>query len=340
MPELVPSSGAAPLPPALTDALSAAASYAEAEKAAATRRAYRSDWRHFHTWCESVSAAPLPAAPATVAAYLSSLADRGRSASTISRRLAAISYAHRLKGLDSPAGSEPVRAVLRGIRRTIGTAVTRKAPATARALEAMLAAIPAGLTGLRDRALILLGFAAALRRSELVALKVNDLEWEQDGLLVHVRRSKTDQVGAGHVIAVPRGARLKPVEAVEAWLAGLSLADANYTCRVACSTGAEARYAAAVPLFRPIGRSGRVGRQALTGDSVATIVKRYAGAAGLDPKIFSGHSLRAGFVTSALEHGADLFKVMDVTRHRRLETLKGYDRRARAFRDHAGRDFL
>lgn len=319
MPELVPSSGAG-LPPALTDALTSAASYAEAEKAAATRRAYRSDWRQFQGWCFGLKINSLPAAPSTVAAYLSHLADNGRSASTIARRLAAISYAHRLKGLDSPAGSEPVRAVLRGIRRTIGTAVNRKAPATARAIEAMLAEIDDSLIGTRDRAILLIGFAAALRRSELVDLKVNDLEFTAEGLLVHLRRSKTDQEGQGQSIAVPAGARLRPVEALQAWLA------VSQICEGA--------------VFRPIGRGGRIGAAALTDRSVANIVKARALAAGLDPKIFSGHSLRAGFVTSALEHGADLFKVMDVTRHRRVETLKGYDRRARAFRDHAGSAFL
>ena len=335
-------------PPAITDVLRSAAAYAEGEKAPATRRAYGADWRHFSTWCHSViGCEPLPAGASMIAGYLAHLADSGCSASTINRRLAAIGYAHRLKGVDAPISAEAVRVVLRGVRRRIGTAVTRKAPADARAIGAMLECVPDTLIGIRDRALLLLGFAAALRRSELVDLKVNDVELEPHGALIHIRRSKTDQEGAGEAIAVPRGSRLKPVEALEAWLAALTAADANYTDiearftrGVARSTCEDARDTSGSPIFRPIDRHRRVGAGALSDRSVAEIVKRYASAAGFDPKLFSGHSLRAGFVTSALEHGADIFKVMDVTRHRRVETLKGYDRRARAFRDHAGRDFL
>jgi site-specific recombinase XerD len=317
----------APLPaprttgvPQLSDQLASAADYAQAEKSPNTRLAYRADWRHFSRWCDAVGQVPLPASVPAVCAYLAYLADQHRSASTIGRRLAAIGYAHKLKGLEPPI-NEAVRTVLRGIRRRIGTAVTKKAPATAPAITAMLEQIPRdSLTGVRDRALLLIGFAAARRRSELVALHVDDVEIFAAGALVHVRRSKTDQEGEGETIAIPRGQMLKPVDALEAWLKA-----ANIT---------------AGPIFRPIAKGDRIGKKALSDRSVAEIVKRYAARAGLDPKIFSGHSLRAGFVTSALEHGADLFKVMDITGHKRIETLKGYDRRARAFRDHAGKDFL
>jgi Phage integrase, N-terminal SAM-like domain len=141
-------------PPALTDALTSAAGYAAEEKAAATRRAYRSDWRHFQAWCKGAKADPLPASSATTAAYLADLADSGLKASTISRRLAAIAYAHRLKGLDPPTSSEAVHAVLRGIRRRIGVAPVRKAPATAKAIGAMLEHVPDTLIGKRDRAIL------------------------------------------------------------------------------------------------------------------------------------------------------------------------------------------
>lgn len=315
-------------PPALTDVLTSAAGYAQDEKAASTRRGYRSDWRDFSAWCDRMQLAAMPALPATVASYFAHLADSGRSAGTIARRVAAIAYAHKLKGADSPTTVEAVRQVLRGIRRRIGVKPVQKAPATARAIGAMVANIPdGGITGIRDRAILLLGFAAALRRSEIVDLKVNDLEFSPDGVLVHIRKSKTDQEGQGTIIAVPRGGKLQPVEAIEAWLAAAKVT--NSLAKV--TTG---------PLFVSIDRHGNVSPKALSDKSIADIVKRYAAAAGLDPKIFSGHSLRAGFVTSALEHGADLFKVMDVTRHKRVETLKVYDRRAQAFRNHAGKDFL
>lgn len=306
--------------PTLTDALRSAAEYAQSEKADATRRAYRSDFRDFHTWCEAVQASALPASIETTAAYLAQLADKGLKASTVNRRAAAIGYLHRAKGYEPPTNAEPVKAVLRGIRRRLGAAVNRKDPATASAIARMVRRIPDNLQGKRDRALLLLGFAAALRRSELVVLEVTDLERMPEGIIVHIRKSKTDQEGEGHQVAVPRGSKLKPVEALEDWLRSAQV-----------ETG---------PVFRSIRKGGSVNPDRLSEGSVAAIIKRYAEAAGLDPDTMSGHSLRAGFVTSALEAGADLLKVMDVTRHREVKTLKAYDRRAKAFRNHAGKGFL
>jgi site-specific recombinase XerD len=321
----LPSAGV--VPAELAEALKSATDYAAASKAGSTRRAYHSDWIDFYTWCESVNAASLPASPATLASYLAQLADKGKKVSTIRRRVAAIAYAHRLKGFPVPHDAEPVRAVLSGIRRRIGVAVERKAPATARALQKMTGnrrqkeAAAGDLRILRDRALLLLGFAAALRRSELVALDVDDLEFVDSGMIVHIGRSKTDQDGAGAEIAVPNGSKLKPVAAVRAWLEAAAIVDG--------------------PVFRPIGKGGRrIAATRLTDHSVATIVKKYAAAAGLDAATFSGHSMRAGFITTALENGADFFKVMDVSRHRDVEVMRGYDRRAKRFKDHAGKDFL
>src|SRR5258706_6471629 len=241
-------------PPASTAPLARAADYATAEKSDATRRAYGSDFNHFSTWCFSAGRTPLPGSPETVAAYLAHLADSGLKVSTITRRCAAITYAHRLKGCPPPTLAEPVKAVLRGIRRRIGTAVERKAPATARAIRDMLRRIPADTpAGKRHRPLLLIGFSAALRRSELVALNVGDIETVPEGIVIHVRRGKTDQEGRGAEIAVPKGSRLKPVEALEAWIdaksalfmqkRGESPEDALELC---------------TPLFVSIGKGGRV----------------------------------------------------------------------------------
>jgi site-specific recombinase XerD len=260
MPNL-PARGDATTPPALTDVLTSAAGYAAGEKAAATRLAYRSDWRHFRAWCESMKAASLPAASATIAGYLAHLADSGLKASTIGRRLAAIAYAHKLKGLDAPTSSGAVHAVLRGIRRRIGVAPVRKAPATASAIRAMLEHVPDTLIGKRDRAILLIGFAAALRRSELAALTVGDIERQPDGVLVHIRRSKTDQEGEGAQIPIPRGDRLKPVDALEAWLLAAKITEG--------------------PVFVSIGKGDRVSRKQLSDNAIGEIVKRYAAAAGL-----------------------------------------------------------
>ena len=186
------------LPGALTTAeIDATMAYAEAEKALATRAAYASDWKDFSIWCHVRGATPLPAHVGIVGAYLSWLADSGRKSSTIGRRAAAIAYHHKMAGHEPPTNQEGVRAVLRGIRRTIGAAREGKAPATADVLKQMLALCPDTLIGKRDRALLALGFAGAFRRSELVALQVEDLVETPDGLRVAIRRSKTDQEGQG-----------------------------------------------------------------------------------------------------------------------------------------------
>jgi site-specific recombinase XerD len=307
--------------PVLADAeLDAARSFAEQEKAAATRRAYRSDFAIFAAWCHARGTEPLPAAPAIVAAFIAAEANAGAKASTINRRAAAIRYAHRLAGHEPPTSAETVRAVMRGIRRTIGTAKDQKAPATADLIAAMLKHCPDTLAGKRDRALIALGFAGAFRRSELVALTIADLVEAPDGYRVLIRHSKTDQEGQGQEIAIPRGYRLRPVEAVQTWLAAAEINDG--------------------PVFRPVLKGSRIQATALAAHAVAAIVKRYAVRAGLDPASFAGHSLRAGFLTSAAEAGASVFKMMEVSRHRSVDTLRGYVRRADLFKEHAGAAFL
>jgi site-specific recombinase XerD len=173
--------------------IESAAAYARAEKAAATRRAYRSDFALFRCWCETKRLPALPASPEAVAAFLAVEANRGAKVATISRRLAAIRYAHKLAGHEPPTNSEAVKATLRGIRRTAGSAPARKTPATADKLVAMVAKAGTDLKGLRDRALLLLGFAGAFRRSELVALSIADLEFCAGGLRVIIRKSKTDR---------------------------------------------------------------------------------------------------------------------------------------------------
>ena len=307
--------------PALTIAeADAVRGYALAEKSEATRRGYRSDFGGFSRWCAGRGVEPLPAPPGAVAAFLAAEATAGAKASTLSRKLAAIRYAHRLAGVPSPTDVEQVRAVMRGIRRDRGAAPSQKAAATGERIKAMLAHMPDTLKGKRDRALLAFGMAGAFRRSELVALQVADLERVPEGLRVTIRRSKTDQEGAGHVIAVLRGSKLKPVRAVLDWL--------------------EAADITSGPVFRGINRHGQVSATGLTPQTVALVVKQYADAAGLDPDEFAGHSLRAGFLTSAAEAGADVLRMMEVSRHKRVETVRGYVRRANLFRNHAGAGFL
>lgn len=295
-------------------------SFAMLEKSAGTRRAYASDWRIFTAWCAARELPPLPASSGTVARFLSSEATRGTKASTIGRRAAAIAHAHKLAGHEPPTNSESCKAVVRGIRRSIGCAPVRKSPATADLVMQMIERCDGSLIGLRDRALLALGFAGAFRRSELVALEVSDLLATADGYRVTIRRSKTDQEGEGQEIAIPRGCRIEPVKAIEAWLAASGIT--------------------AGKIFRPIAKGGRVQDAPLSGHSAAAIVKRYALAAGLDPATFAGHSLRAGFLTSAAEAGSSVLKMVEVSRHKSIDMLTTYVRRSNLFREHAGAAFL
>jgi site-specific recombinase XerD len=295
----------------------------QAQVAPATLRAYRTDFAVFAAWCASDAggrgAAAFPAAPEVVAAFLAAQADAGVAVATLRRRAAAIHFRHASAQIESPTRSMLVTAALKGIRCELCVAPARKAPATALHLVEMVRLCPATLQGRRDRALLLLGFAGALRRSELVALQVEDLEVLPQGLRVTIRRSKTDQEGAGQVIAIARGEVHRPVAAVQDWLATAGIA-----------TG---------PVLRRVRKGGCVGHEALSDRAVADIVKGYAERAGFKAEDFSGHSLRAGF-TSAAEAGAGVLKLVEVSRHRSLDTVRGYVRSAELFKDHAGAGLL
>src|SRR5712671_3292950 len=293
--------------------MEAAARYAAAEKASGTRRAYRSDFRIFSVWCRHRELIPLPSLPTTVAAYLAYEVGQELRPSTLGRRLAAIQYAHQNAGHEPPTNAEGVKATLRGIRRTLGTARNRKAPATAARAKAMARSVP-------DSPILLLGFAGAFRRSELVALDVDDIESSDQGLRITIRRSKTDQDGEGAVVAIAPGTTECPALALLTWLGAAGIVEG--------------------PVFRSINRAGKISKTPLSDRSVANIVKTYAGRVGLDARKFSAHSLRSGFLTSAAANGASIFKMMDVSRHKSIDTLRGYVRDAELFRDHAGKGLL
>ena len=202
----------------------------------------------------------------------------------------------------------------------MGAARSRKAPATAGLVRAMAHSSPLTITGVRDRAIILLGFAGALRRSELVALNVADIDTTENGLLVRILRSKTDQEAEGAVVAVLSGGTYCPAEAVLSWLTAAKITEGF--------------------VFRGISRSGKVSTSGLSDRTVSSIVKRAARQIGLDAKKFSAHSLRSGFLTSAAANGASIFKMMDVSRHKSIDTLRTYVRDAELFKDHAGLGLL
>jgi len=290
--------------------------YAADAKAKNTRKAYRSDWKRFESWCTKNGLDPLPAAPTTVAFYLSAHADKLKI-STLTRHLATISQAHKTAGLESPTASPQVRAVFQGIKRAHGTAVDAKRPVLVPDLRRMMDALPGTTIGVRDRALLLLGFAGAFRRSELVAVDVDDIEQTDDGLTVTVRHSKTDQEQAGRKIGIPYGSdpATCPVRAVKAWLEISGI-----------TTGA---------LFRSVTRHGRVNDKRLSDRAVAEVVKRTAKAADLDPAQLAGHSLRAGLATSAAKAGKSERSIMAQTGHRSIAVARRYIRDGELFTDNA-----
>jgi integrase len=281
--------------------------YLEARQAASTRRVYESCLRQLGLWATDRGLAhSLPLPTEALAQFLAERADAGRSIQTLRRYAAAVGDAHRAQGLADPAATPLIRNVLSGIARTRRTASPRKAALTPSDIERMFHAQPASLLGLRDRAILLLGFAAALRRSELAALQVADLAFSADGLELSIRRSKADQTAQGQRIFVPRGKTLCPVAAVEAWLAASGLVSGR--------------------LFRRISHADRLRETPLQGQAIAGIVHRAARLAGLDPERFAGHSLRAGFATAAAAKGASTWAILAVTRHRSPEALRPYVR--------------
>ncbi len=295
--------------------LARAREFAIQAKAASTRRAYASDWADFASWCQAQNRAALPAQPETVALYVTALADQ-RKVATIQRRIAAISQAHQFAGHPSPTRDIVLRTVMAGIRRAKGRAQVGKRPILTEDLRLLIAELPDTAAGQRDRALLLLGFAGGFRRSELVGLNVADLNFTRDGLVVQLRRSKTDPEGQGREVGIPYGSNPAtcPVRAVRAWADAL---------------GDDG------PLFRPINRHGQVLNRRLTDKSVALIVKRWAAAAGIESAGVAGHSLRAGLATSAAAAGVPERAIMAQTGHRSLTTLRKYIRSGSLFLENA-----
>jgi len=309
----------------LGDEVAAARSYRAQAKAANTIRAYTSDWNQFEGWCDERGLEPLPARPEAVATYLAALAMAGKADTTIGRHLAAIGWKHRQDGLVAPVQRDErmvIADTLAGIRREQRPRPNaRKAAISASELRAMLAAAGGqGTRTIRDRAIMALGLAAALRRSELVALEKRDVQMVDKGMKLTLRHSKTDQEGEGQVIAVPSGKTLKPVELLKAWLA--------------------VRGSSMGPLFYQIDPQGRLTDKPMSDRSIARLIQKYAGRTGLDPEMFAGHSLRAGFLTEASRAGATIAKMQEVSRHKKVEVLLGYVRSAELFEDHAGEGFL
>ena len=307
----------------LEKALQSAKRYANKSRSDATWRAYKSDWRQFEGWCADVGLPCLPAEPETVAMFVASQADRGLTPTTINRRLAAMRLVHLGAGHDSPHNSIKVTEVMRGIRRNWAQPPKKKSAVMDDDVKRMADAVePETRKGLRDRALVLLGFAGAFRRSELVGLSTWNLAEQDEGLKVTIEKSKTDQEAIGQTIGILRVADSPycPVQAVSDWL-----------------TVAEIESG---PVFRRMFRGDKVGQPRLSSQSVALVVKELAFRAGLNANDYAGHSLRSGFLTSAARNRATVFKMADQSRHASLDVLREYVRDNDVFSDHAGAGML
>ena len=291
------------------------ADYVHQALAARTRQSYQDDLQRFLNW-----GGTLPCSAEQLATYL---APHGAShaPATLGRWAVSLGRAHTTLGYENPARSDLVKATLRGIRRQRGCAQRQVAPALRDDLLRMVATLSDSPRDVRDRALLLLGFAAALRRSELVALTTADVAFDTVGLTVSVRRSKTDPEGRGRRIGIPRArGPICPVQALETWLARALLLPGTPPLGPA-------------PLFRPINKHGQISAQALTGHAVAVIVKQRATAAGLLAENYSGHSLRAGFCTAAALNGAPYWQIRKISGHRSHAVLDRYIRDTQLFQD-------
>jgi integrase len=284
-------------------------SYLRASLSDNSRRAYRSDLDQFLSWGGTI-----PASPELVADYLAAHAGQHAPA-TLARRLVTIGKAHTARGLPSPTGAELVRATLRGIRRTHGSIQRQVAPAIKEDVLAMVAEL-SGIKGIRDKALLLIGFAGAFRRSELVSLSIGDIEQAKQGVIIQLRFSKTDQAGEGRKIAIPfaRGA-VCPVLALQHWLEVAGITEG--------------------PVFRAVNRHGVISNVSLSSQAVAFVVKERAKAVGLEASKYAGHSLRAGLVTSAAQLGVSSWKIRQQTGHRSDAMLIRYIRDSQIFVDNA-----
>lgn len=289
-------------------------------RSANTIEAYEKDWRRFTAWCEQLGLEPLPALPEVVALYVADHLAVNK-ASTIRRWLAGISVRHQREGHPTPTTDVVVKETLAGLRneqvQELAVTVSRKAPARTVELRKMIATLDlARLIGLRDRAILLVGYAGAFRRSEVVRFDVGHVQQRPDGLAITLAWSKTKQ-DEPEEVGIPYGSDplTCPVRAWKDWVTASGITEG--------------------PPFRPVDRHGRMGDTRLSGWAVAQIVKRTAEAAGYDPEIFAGHSLRAGHITNAAENDVPERDIMRQSRHQSIPVMRTYIRSATLFKNNS-----
>jgi integrase len=320
--ELRPSSKMAPVSADLQKIDRQVAESIQASVSDNTLRAYVTQYRQYEEWCKAAGLPSMPAAPEIVARYAQALATAGRKISTIKLAVAAIAFRHRHAGHVWDERNVVLASTLRGLRRTLGVRPEKKAPVLAGTLRNNMSNGDHGITELRDKALLLFGWAGAYRRSEIVSFDVADLTWKDDGIIALLRRSKVDQEAAGMEKGIPyaNNPATCPVRALRAWVDAAGIKDG--------------------PLFRRIRSGGHVTEERLSAAFVATIVKKFLADRGVDPSRYAGHSLRSGFATSAAENGATLEEIMRQTGHKTEAVAMGYIRHANLLKKNPGSGLL
>ena len=277
-------------------------------KSSNTIRAYKSDFKDFSSFCIKNGFKSLPTDPKIVSLYITYLSSRSKI-STLKRRIASISVVHRLKGHYIDTKHPIIVENLMGIRRKIGSFQKSKKPILINELKEIIKAIDKvnykKKRAIRDKAIILVGFAGGFRRSELVSINFNDLEFVPEGVKIFIKRSKTDQSGEGMIKALPyfENKEFCPVTILKKWIETSEI------------------------------KSGLIFD--IVDKSVALLIKKYVSISGLDQKKYSGHSLRSGFATVSAGFGADERSIMAMTGHKTTQMVRRYIKEANLFKNNA-----
>ena len=290
-------------------------------KANNTIRAYKSDFADFSLFCVQNGFKSLPSEPKIVSLYLTQLSTKNIKMSTLKRRLVSIGVIHRLKGHYLDTKHPSIIENMMGIKRRKGSIQKGKKPLLINNLKLLINAIDEikeeEIKKLRDRSIILIGFSGGFRRNEIVSLDYDDLDFVTEGLKINLKRSKTDQFGAGLIKGLPYfdNPQYCPVLSLKKWI---NISKIN--------TG---------PLFRRFSKGSKLTDKRLTDQTVAHLIKKYLKLSGIESKNYSGHSLRSGFATSAAESGAKERSIMAMTGHKSTEMVRRYIKEANLFKNNA-----
>ena len=290
-------------------------------KAKNTVRAYKSDFKDFSLFCSKNNCKFLPTDPKIVSLYLTHLSTKEIKITTIKRRLVSIGAIHKLKGHYLDTKHPVIIENIMGIKRRKGSFQKGKKPILINNLKTIVNAIDQlnkeEIKKVRDRTIILIGFSGGFRRNEIVSLDIDDLDFVTEGLKINIKKSKTDQFGAGTLKAIPyfNNTKYCPVISIKKWI---------NTSKIKSG-----------PLFRRFQKGSRLSENRLTDQTVALLIKEYLDLSGINSKNYSGHSLRSGFATAAAESGAEERNIMAMTGHKSPEMVRRYIKEANMFKNNA-----